>query len=105
MEEVECIHTVLPQKMVYRQDMIWRQIHRGIPLVIAQYSPGPSPLVGTRTHIQLRSSTSSPGMQSQPTIVVAVAVVDTAGERINLAKIDLEKSTDYHKNMVKSPDL
>ena len=28
MKYIECIHTVLLQKMVYRQDMTWRQIHR-----------------------------------------------------------------------------
>ena len=27
-EKVECVHTVLSQKMVYRQDMPWKQIHR-----------------------------------------------------------------------------
>ena len=40
---------------------------------------------------------------------VAVDVVDIAGERIILAKIgmlcDSEKLADYHKGIVKSPDL
>ena len=48
-------------------------------------------------------------MWLQAAKVVAVDVVDIVGERINFAKIctlcDLEKSTDYHNIMVKSPDL
>ena len=36
------------------------------------------------------------------TEALAVDVVDIAGERISYAKIDLETSADYHKNMVKS---
>ena len=41
--------------------------------------------------------------------MVTVDVVDIVGERIILAKIgrlyDSEKSADYHKSIVKSPDL
>ena len=57
----------------------------------------PLPLVSTRTHIQLRSSTSSPGMQLWAAKVVPMDVVDIVGERINCAKIDLEESADYYK--------
>ena len=69
----------------------------------------PLHLVSTRTHIWLRSSTLSPGIQLWATNVVAVDVVDIVGERIILANIgtwhDLEKSADYHRSIVKSPDL
>ena len=48
-------------------------------------------------------------MQLQAAKAVAVDVVDIMGERINSAKIgtlcDSEKSADYHKSIVKSPDL
>ena len=48
-------------------------------------------------------------MWLQATKVVTVDVVDIVGGRIILAKIgmqsDLEKSGDYHKGIVKSPDF
>ena len=51
----------------------------------------PSPLVSTRTHIWLRISTSSPGMQSQAAKLVAVDVVDFAGGKDELCKDWLRK--------------
>ena len=67
-------------------------------------------LISIRTHIQveefyLHCMECNQGAAE----VVTVDVVDTAGERIIPAKIgmlhDSEKSADYHKGIVKSPDL